>query len=166
MPSELGPAARTLVEGAAVAHAARDAAEATLLLKRLAGSGLRFVDLAPPEVRAEANAIALGVMARTKTRFAAWVAKHGAPMAEVERALMRFEANGAKHLAACARVMRPAATSEETAMQLFLAVADCDPVYRDDIIVRDIGWALARAAFEAARDYDAALATLTPKLTR
>ena len=53
---DIGPGARRLVECAAVVQVARDALEATLLLKRLA-SGLRLIDLTPPGKRAEARAI-------------------------------------------------------------------------------------------------------------
>jgi hypothetical protein len=162
---EFGPAARTLIEGAAAAEAAVDAEEAVVLLKHVALGG-QLAELAPPARRHDARELVAAVQAAARERFLAWIAEHGAPASEVRVALGAFESCGARETAGAARRIRPGASGPETGLIFFLDVAARDPIFAEDLVVRDIGWALAKAAFAAAAERAAALKDLGVRLPR
>ncbi len=162
---EFGPAARTLIEGAAAAHAAVDADDAVVLLKHVAFGG-RLAELAPPPRRMDARLLIDEVAAGARDRFLDWVARQGAPASEVRIALGAFESCGARETTGAARRIRPSASGPETGSIFFLDVAARDPIFTEDLVVRDIGWALIRSAFAAAEARAADLAALGVRLPR
>ncbi len=156
MPVEFGHAARILCDGVAAAHAARDSAHAVVVLKALA-RGERLVDLVRPDKREEAQALITGLRARAAAGFDAWIQSRHVPAAELERAISAFESTATRYTEQSAREMKPADTGVATLEGVFLASAAANPVFEEDIIVRDIGWALFRAILRAGEDYSSAL---------
>jgi len=158
---EMGPAARGLVESAAVVQMARDPLEATLLLKRLA-SGLQLADLAPPDAREEIEALLTAIRSRAGAMFLAWAESRDMPDAEMRAGLDAFERCTASELDAVLRALTPAASPRETLETAMRRAADRAGIMRDDLIARDIGWALIRSALTAAEVYAEPLRNLAP----
>lgn len=158
---EMGPAVRGLIDSAATVAMARDALEATLLLKRLA-SGLPLVELTPPASREEMAFLLDAVRRRTETAFLAWSRKHKLPEVEVVAGLEIYERCAAAEMSNVLKALTPAETPRAT---LEKAVRECGErcgVMEDDVIARDIGWALVRCAIAAAEDYGQPLKRLAP----
>ncbi len=163
--ADYGIGVRKLIDAVAVAYAARDPDEAVIALKAVARD-VRLRDLVPIERREEAEALFTALRARTISRFEDWVERYEAPPGEVARALEQFEATSARGLPEAAANMEPKATGPETALAAYLSMAERNPLYQDDIVARDIGWAMARYAFEAAEDYAPMLTGLDLSFTR
>lgn len=155
--TDYGIGVRKLIDAVAVAFAARDADEAVLALKAVARD-VRFKEMVPIERREEAEALFAALRARTLSRFEDWMERYEAPAPEIKRALALFEETSARGLPEAAAVMEPKADGPETALAAYLQIAKANPVFEEDIVARDIGWAMARYAFEAGRDYAPMLA--------
>lgn len=160
---EYGPALRALVEGAAAAQASRTPVEALLVVKAIA-RGVRFVDLLQVDRRAQADVLIGEIRAEALAAFEAWAERYEAPQWEVENAVAVLEANAARHLETVAETLEPQETAAVTAQALFYATAAPNPVFEDDLVVRDITRALGRAVFAAAAARADALQALELRL--
>src|SRR5215468_6898183 len=104
----VGPAVRALFDSAAATQIARDPVEATLLLKRL-GAGLRLADLAPPDKRAEVEAVLAAVRRRAEEIFLDWARRREAPDAELRIGLDAYERCVSAEMESVLRDLTPAA---------------------------------------------------------
>jgi hypothetical protein len=162
---ELGPAARGLIESAAAAQMASDAVEATLLLKRL-GAGIPLVELAPPEVRVELAKLLDTIRTRAGNAFLAWVERQDMPEAEMRAGLAAYERCATNEMPRVMRDLTPEATSSGTLEKAVKsAIARCDDLV-EDLIARDIGWALVGSALAAAEAYAEPLQRLAWRIPR
>jgi uncharacterized protein with PIN domain len=157
---EMGPAVRGLIDSAAAAAMARDALEATLLLKRLA-SGLPLVELVPPPSREELTFILDAVRRRTETSLASWAAKRRLPEVEIQVGLETYERCAAAEMNNVLKALTPGDTPRAT---LEKAVKECGARcgVLEEVVERDIGWALVKSAIAAAEDYKQPLSRLAP----
>jgi hypothetical protein len=157
----MGSAMRGLIDSAAAVVMARDALEATLLLKRLA-DGLPLVELAPPAAREELAFLIDAVRRRTESAFAEWAARHKLPLVEIEAGVEGYERCAAAEMSNALKALTPGESPRAT---LEKAVKDCASrcgVLEDDVVARDIGWALVKSALAAAEDYKQPLSRLAP----
>jgi hypothetical protein len=157
--SDIGPAVRALIESAAATQIARDALEATLLLKRLA-PGLRLADLAPPDKRSEIEALMAAVRNRAEATFLDWAAKREMPDIEVRNGLEVYERCAGSEMEGVLRDLTPAATPRETLEKAIRQAAARCGVLEDDLVARDVGWAMVKSALAAAETYAAPLRSL------
>lgn len=157
---DLGPAARSMIECAAAACVAGNATEATLLLKRLA-AGLRLSELAPPDKRSETDDMLRAIRRRTETGFLEWVRKRDLPEVEACAALEIFERCWTSQFEAVVHGLTPADTPRATLEAALRQAAERHGVFEDDLVARDIGWALVKAAFAAVEAYAEPLRSLS-----
>jgi hypothetical protein len=147
-----GPAVRALIESAAAAQIARDAVDATLLFKRLA-PGLRLTDLAPPDKRGEIETLLAAVRTRAEESFREWAARREIPEVEVRLGVEAYERCAGSEMEGVLRDLTPAATPRETLEKAIKqAAANCEHL-QEDLVARDVGWALIKAALAAAEAY-------------
>jgi len=155
----LGPGMRGLVEGAAAAYIAKDAEDAAILFKRI-GPGLKLVDLVPPGKRDEVEALIKAIRSRAEAGFLEWQAKFGPPRVEVQRAFDAYERCAARELPAVLKELTPG-DDPVTMLETVIATAAArDEVFREDLVARDICWAMVKASIAAAKDYAGALRSL------
>jgi len=155
----LGPAMRGLVEGAAAAYIAKDPEDAAILFKRI-GPGLKLVDLVPPGKRDEIEALIKAIRSRAETGFMDWQAKFGPPQVEVQRAFDAYERCAARELPAILKKLTPGADPVSMLEGVIAMAAGRDELFRDDLVARDICWAMVKASISAAGDYAGALRSL------
>lgn len=159
---EMGPAVRGLIDAAAVTAIANDATEATLVLKRL--SRMPLVELAPPQARDELTSLITGLRRRTETAFLTWAVRHDIPTAELRYGLETYERCVAAEMAGVLHDLTPADTPRATLEKAVKEAASRAGILEGDIVARDIGWELVKAALNAAQAYAEPLRTLLPKL--
>lgn len=158
---EMGPAVRGLIDSAAATVMARDALEATLLLKRLA-HGLPLIELAPPHAREELELLITAIRRRTETAFIEWTARRDMPSVEVRAGLDAYERCVAAEMAGVLHDLTPGATARATLEKAVKEAAERGGILHGDIVARDIGWALVKAALTAAEIYAEPLKSLAP----
>jgi hypothetical protein len=163
--SDIGPAVRALIESAAATQVARDALEATLLLKRLA-PGRRLVDLAPPDKRKKVEALIAAVRNQAEAAFLDWAARREMPDVEVRNGLEVYERCAGTEMEGVLRDLTPAATPRETLEKAIRQAAARCGVLEDDLIARDVGWAMVKAALAAAEAHAGPLRSLALRPVR
>ncbi len=158
-----GEVTRRMIESAALAHAIQDPEKLAVLL-RAVFQGVPLRQFAPHAQREEADALVAAMTSRVMGDMDAWRRRHGAPVEEVVAAVARLD-EALDHLAEPVRAEAgPDEDGEALALALCVATAKADPALAQDVITRDIALALARAAYNAARGYARALATLRLEL--
>ncbi len=158
---EMGPAVRGLIDSAAATVMARDALEATLLLKRLA-HGLSLVELVHPHAREELALLMPVLRLRAEKEFVEWTMQCDMPGEELRAGLESYERCCASEMAGVLHDLTPAETARETLEKVVKEAADRGGILEGDIVARDIGWELVKAALNAAKLYAEPLKKLAP----
>lgn len=156
---ELGPALRGLMEGAAAAYIAKDSVDAAILYKRI-GPGLRLSDLVSTDQREEIDSLIAAIRARAEAGFLQWKDKFGTPDHEVRRAFDAYEICAARELPAVLKALTPGDDPVTMLEGVIAAAAARDPKFHNDIVARDICWAMVKSAVAAAGVYSGALSSL------
>ena len=157
--TDLGPGMRGFVELAAAGEMTDDPVVTVLLLKRLS-KGLRFVDLIAPSRRAEGEALIATMRTRALAEFDLRNEKTGAPEVEVRRAIDAYEHCVAVGLDAALRGLTPQETPRDTVIAMVEAAAAHEPLFREDIVARDVAWCWVKSVLAATRVYQAPLRDL------
>lgn len=139
-----------------MAHAVHDPIE-FLLHVRVAAQGIGLRQLMRPARREEVDGLLGAMRNRTLCEFDRWLVQHEVPDHEARRALLMMEEIAQRDLGEHVRACVPLACSVETGIALVSSLYEGNRLLQGDIVARDIGAKLMRAAFRSAGPYVGAL---------